>query len=390
MSPPPNEKVIQMDEQQPEATSKDVPCIAPLSSIFAKIANVMAKMERVEKNASNDFHKYKYASADAVFDICRRLMAEEKLVIIPRMENVHQADNSTNIDFTFTLCCGETGATLDVPWMGEATDKGDKGINKCATTALKYFLMKLFVIDTGHPENDADSGGETTSNSSSSSAPQGPVTFPISKIKVARQKKKPDQLMYVVEGSKKSAYLFTSDLFKAAGYDTSGWKLADKQPEKEVALDPPALVTVQQDDKGYLQVKAVEQSKPAQPKGTTNGDAKSTETDKASTKGKSSKGKSSTTSKKTRPKTLNIEIGEFDFDGDYGFVTVEEHASTIVIENPAELFETIVEEWPEGVTSDKHVTVELLVEVSLTCKAKITKEPETGEIMGHYVVTEAT
>lgn len=376
MSANPNEKVIVMDEHDSETITQEMPCTNRVA-IFAKIAKIMGKMERIDKSATNDYHKYKYASADAVFDACRKLMAEEKLVIIPHMDAVRQSNANTNIDFTFTLGCAETGATLDVQWEGEATDKGDKGINKCATTALKYFLMKLFVIDTGNPDNDADSGGETKQTA----PPQDPITFTITKIKVTRQKKNPEQLMYVIAGKQKSAYLFSSDLFKQAGYDTRQWKLNKNQKEKEVALDPPAQVTVAPDNKGYLQVQAVSQEKPAEAKDKPAQGKSTPSTNDAKSKGQSSP---------KRPKTLTVEIDEFEFDGERGFVDVDEHEAIILIENPMELFEEIVEEWPVKVDEGERVSVELMVDASLTCKAKVTKDAGTGVILAHYIVTDAT
>jgi|GEM_PF-4547377 len=55
----------------------------------------------------------------------------------------------------YTLACGDTGATITTRWTGEAADSQDKGINKAATAALKYWLLKTFLISTGDEDPDA-------------------------------------------------------------------------------------------------------------------------------------------------------------------------------------------------------------------------------------------
>jgi len=57
----------------------------------------------------------------------------------------------------FTIINGEdTKDREEYSWLGEATDFGDKGINKAETSGVKYFIMRLFNIsEKGEADADA-------------------------------------------------------------------------------------------------------------------------------------------------------------------------------------------------------------------------------------------
>lgn len=141
-----------MDEVQ-EQNKKD------MVVLYAKIARVMGKMTRVQKDGVNDFHHYKYATADDVADMIRAAMAEAGIAFFAEMvssETVpHGKGTRTTSVFAFTFACSETGATKTCRWEAIADDTGDKGVNKSATAAEKYFLMKTFIVSTG-TERDSD------------------------------------------------------------------------------------------------------------------------------------------------------------------------------------------------------------------------------------------
>ncbi len=64
-------------------------------------------------------------------------------------------DGITTLEMAFAIIDAETGTTIERPWIGTGQDKGDKGADKAYTGAVKYFLMKTFMIPTGDdPEND--------------------------------------------------------------------------------------------------------------------------------------------------------------------------------------------------------------------------------------------
>jgi hypothetical protein len=136
------------------------------AKLFMKLSRVMAELGRIPKAGENKYHKYKFATDADVADAIRPLLAEHGVFLFPSIPEVQTTSFERNgkmqthtlAKFTFTFCDGETGATWASEWFGESEDTGDKGVNKAATAALKYFLLKTFILSTGDPADETDSG----------------------------------------------------------------------------------------------------------------------------------------------------------------------------------------------------------------------------------------
>lgn len=139
-----------MDDQQSKAT------------LYKNLAAVMGAMKRVPKDGMNKFHGYQYATAADVADAIRGELASHNIAFFAEMLEAEIKDGVWEVTFEFTFACGETGATVAKRWRSEAqamNNKGrdDKGLNKAATAAEKYFLLKTFIVSTGdEPDPDAD------------------------------------------------------------------------------------------------------------------------------------------------------------------------------------------------------------------------------------------
>jgi hypothetical protein len=70
----------------------------------------------------------------------------------------------TTVVVAFTFADGDTGAMFRSEWAGQGDDPADKGLYKAYTGALKYFLMKTFLIPTGD-DPEADTNTDTRSAS---------------------------------------------------------------------------------------------------------------------------------------------------------------------------------------------------------------------------------
>ncbi len=139
------------------------------ASLFAKLARVASKIGNLEKTGTNTHFNYKFVEENAVSDTVRRLLSDEGIAFFASMDHVEINTISTPnskggetltihavCTFTFTFADGETGATFACRWHGEAKDQQDKAINKAATAALKYYLLKNFMISTGKRKDDPD------------------------------------------------------------------------------------------------------------------------------------------------------------------------------------------------------------------------------------------
>jgi hypothetical protein len=131
-------------------------------SLAAKLAEVMAAVERVPKRGINDFHKYAYATEADIVAVVRKELASRHVILIPAILNSdrvavgEKGEFLTSLGMEFTFIDGESLERETFPWLGVGSDKGDKGAYKAMTGGEKYFLLKTFLIPTGDdPELDA-------------------------------------------------------------------------------------------------------------------------------------------------------------------------------------------------------------------------------------------
>lgn len=140
--------------------SDDTPTPTPNSraALYRKIAGVTAAVSRIPKNGRNTFHNYTYATESDITDGLRDLLAEHGLAFLPPSVLDWQRDETvdnpklgprTRVQVQFALGCADTGETYTAVLWGEGQDTADKGFYKAYTGAVKYFLMKTFLIATG-------------------------------------------------------------------------------------------------------------------------------------------------------------------------------------------------------------------------------------------------
>jgi hypothetical protein len=121
------------------------------------MARVMGRLERIPKRGFNPHFKYEFVTDSDVLDAVRTAMAAEGMCLFVSMDGLQQDDKRTVANFKFTFADGESGQAMTVNWIGEAIDTQDKGIAKAATSALKYCLLKTFLMSTGDdPDSDSD------------------------------------------------------------------------------------------------------------------------------------------------------------------------------------------------------------------------------------------
>jgi len=125
------------------------------------MARVMGATERLPKRGRNDYFNYDFVQDADVLEAVRNAMASVNLALFVSLEQYAREDNRTIAEFVITFADGDTGAIHPVSWAAEAQDKGDKGLNKAATAAVKYCLLKTFLIPTG--DDDPDAGGDAPS-----------------------------------------------------------------------------------------------------------------------------------------------------------------------------------------------------------------------------------
>lgn len=165
--------------------------------LYRKLSEVTAAVGRIPKNGRNTFHNYSYATESDITDGLRALLLDHKLAFLPPSVIAWERDATTDNPKTgprtrvllqFEIACTESGEVYTAQLWGEGQDNGDKGFYKAYTGAVKYFLMKTFLIATGDdPEQDARPR-QTAQPASYQPAKAGKMTDPQRKMLFATYK----------------------------------------------------------------------------------------------------------------------------------------------------------------------------------------------------------
>jgi len=144
------------------------------------IAAVLADVHRVPKNGRNEFHKYDYVTESDLVDHLREKLAEQGVAIFPSVfehteeeikDGRGRVQHKAKVTLEIMLVHGPSGEARATRWVGVGIDAGDKGYYKAYTGAMKYFLLKTFLISTGDdPERSSPTGARTRSGPSKGEA----------------------------------------------------------------------------------------------------------------------------------------------------------------------------------------------------------------------------
>jgi len=161
------------------------------AKLYAKLAKVMAAVERLPKEGYNEHFKYNFVTDATVADSIRKELGKQGVAFFAEITDAKQElaptgkSIKTSIWIEFTFACGETGETVVKRWRAEALDNQDKGINKAVTSAEKYFLLKTFVMGAGDDPDESKEPATTKKTTKRKSprkkgakSPKEPATQP--------------------------------------------------------------------------------------------------------------------------------------------------------------------------------------------------------------------
>ena len=127
------------------------------TGLYAKMVRVMAQMGRIPKRGHNTHFRYDFVTDGDVLDAVGAALVAEELALFVSFDSAERHDKGVTVgSFTLTFVDAETGQQHAVNWIGEGQDTQDKGAAKAATSAVKYALLKTFLISTGDAADDPD------------------------------------------------------------------------------------------------------------------------------------------------------------------------------------------------------------------------------------------
>lgn len=119
------------------------------NTLREKMFSIMSAIDAIPKDGYNDFHKYAYATERAIKEAVRTQLLEQRVLFQFEVTDVTTGQELTNIRGTAVFICVDSGEEMRIPFAGQGADKGDKGIYKAITGAIKYALTSTFLIPTG-------------------------------------------------------------------------------------------------------------------------------------------------------------------------------------------------------------------------------------------------
>lgn len=187
-------------------------------NIYAKIANIQQDIHTVIKSGENTFHHYKYAKERDVIAEVKPLLGREGIAIthsvIKEEEVTHGITKAgdpkylTKLTIRFRLTnVKDKDDFIEADAIGSGQDGEDKGVPKAYTMALKYFLSKQFLIETGD-DSEQDRGGGKKRNAPAADAENTDQKFEKAK-RMIRDSRNVDGLLEYQENlatAKKSSF----------------------------------------------------------------------------------------------------------------------------------------------------------------------------------------
>lgn len=141
--------------------------IAKPATLAGRIAKISAEIGSIAKTGRNVEQGYQFIEYGEVAAQIRMLHDKYGVAILPQITSYTSNEVRTakgRIGYHFVLNMkfrvvntDDQNDVFESSWLGEATDFGDKGINKASTAGEKYFLMKLY-----HISEKGDDPDETT------------------------------------------------------------------------------------------------------------------------------------------------------------------------------------------------------------------------------------
>ena len=141
------------------------------TKIAKKLVNVMAECSHIAKNGLNNYHQYKYATAEDVLLKVNTALTKNRIasIVIPEIASMVDVTNLkgntehlVTVNVQIKLIDSESGECVDLFGIGSGQDAGDKAVMKAQTAAIKYAYMMSLCIATG---DDPEADTKTDENS---------------------------------------------------------------------------------------------------------------------------------------------------------------------------------------------------------------------------------
>lgn len=126
-------------------------------NVLTKIAAVSKAVGSIGASGQNAHFKYNYQPWEEVRSAIRTACLANGLWVHESMQSCQFENNKSTVTLEIVYTDLDSGESLSTLWNGEANDNQDKGIQKAATSALKYAWLKTFMLVEKDTDTDAGS-----------------------------------------------------------------------------------------------------------------------------------------------------------------------------------------------------------------------------------------
>jgi len=204
------------------------------------LAQTMGEVGYVQKDATNDFQRYRYASAEAVLKKVNASLSSQgvccastaDMVSHEVIQGAKKATFHAIVKLSLTFRKGSDSVTVE--GLGSGSDTGDKAVMKANTAALKYCLANAFLISWG---DDPEADVETDRNAASSNGSAKPKPKPSARARTAPQTQSVEGLINRIEAHTTAEALATDrelaeDCRSTTGEQRTQLQMAYKRHER--------------------------------------------------------------------------------------------------------------------------------------------------------------
>jgi hypothetical protein len=137
--------------------------------LHAKMVAVMGDLDGFHPTGRNKHFRYDYWETNQISGIFRGLFVKYGLTFNSDVVDIDLIPTGekgflTTLKVLFTVTDQETGESISGHGVGQGDDTSDKGANKAFSGAMKYWLLKTFLLGGEDAESDAMEGRAASSD----------------------------------------------------------------------------------------------------------------------------------------------------------------------------------------------------------------------------------
>ena len=139
-------------------------------SVYKKLATIQAKVKGLQKNQKA--YNYDYVTGDKLLSVVRPLMDELGLLLMPEVTGINatpitydvydrgsramvqKTEVFTNVSMRMNWVDSEDGEVITQQWAATGQNGFDKGFGSALTYGERYYLLKLFHLQTDKDDVD--------------------------------------------------------------------------------------------------------------------------------------------------------------------------------------------------------------------------------------------